>query len=251
VEPKSSATTAAVNAVTSATAVNPEETVSERTTRLSKDEAVRRYPNLASVGSPEHSKYIHTYNEFKRMYKHEFFADPAWPLNLAELIAVKEGWKRADAAETRPVRSEPAPSAPPSDAAAREAALVRSERLSPGVLVPSPAGEEEVSVVEGAAGGDLSSLSRVFGLELPDADPANPNAPVVAESLQEVRRRYPLMAQAGTEENRLFKESYQEYERLRPDFFSNPRWPGRLADLLAKRMGWKRMDSASGGTERR
>ncbi len=51
------------------------------------------------------------------------------------------------------------------------------------------------------------------------------------------------MAHQGSVENRVFVESVQEYERLRPEFFESPRWPLRLADLVAKRMGWKRMEA--------
>jgi hypothetical protein len=48
------------------------------------------------------------------------------------------------------------------------------------------------------------------------------------------------VGQDGTPENRAYLSAYKELERLRPDFFENPQWPLKLADLVAKSEGWKR-----------
>jgi hypothetical protein len=226
-------------------AADPEETVSERTTRLAKDEALKRYPNLRKVGSREHSRYIQTFNEFERLHKHEFFADPAWPLNLAELLAERDGWKRADA-----------PSAPQAPAP-REEPSRRAEKPVPPVLSSSVAaaaaaaaegaivaGEAAAAPAERPPTSEDAPVGKMFGLDLPESDPSNPNSRLVADALQEVKRRYPPVAQVGSPENRLFVEAYQEYDRLRPDFFENPRWPIRLIDLVAKREGWKKPEPA-------
>ncbi len=214
-----------------------EETLNERVTRQAKEEALRRYPKLAEVGSAEHSRYIQTFNDFRRTYKHEFFAEPNWPLNLAELLAKSDGWKRADGAEVPAVQ---ASSQTPS-VSAREEAIVRGDRNRSASEASDPG--PSVPAGEGAASADGIGVGKAFGLDLPDVDPSNPNSRVVVESLEEVRRRYPPMAQLGSVENRVFVESVQEYERLRPEFFESPRWPVRLADLVAKRMGWKRMEA--------
>lgn len=223
-------------------AVDPEETAAKRTTRLATEEAIKRYPNLGKVGSREHSRYIQTFNEFERLHKHEFFADPAWPLNLAELLAERDGWKRADL---------PAVPAAAPGPAAREEAPRRSERTA-SAMAPAAAEAALVSAepaappTENAPVAADAPVGKPFGLDLPEADPTNPNSRLVAEALAEVKRRYPLVAQVGTMENRLFVEAYQEYDRLRPDFFENPRWPVRLVDLVAKREGWRKADAVSG-----
>ncbi|MEY5025911.1 MAG: hypothetical protein RLZZ244_1439, partial [Verrucomicrobiota bacterium] len=40
-------------------------------------------------------------------------------------------------------------------------------------------------------------------------------------------------------ENQKFLEAYNDLLRRNPAFFENPEWPLRLADLIARREGWK------------
>ncbi|HEV7403224.1 MAG TPA: hypothetical protein VGO11_09870 [Chthoniobacteraceae bacterium] len=72
-------------------------------------EAMRRYPDLGRVGSFKNQTFISAYKEQQHVAK-EFFDDPGWPLTLAEILAEKEGWKRADLAESerRPLEQPPA-----------------------------------------------------------------------------------------------------------------------------------------------
>jgi hypothetical protein len=210
----------------------PEESSSERVTRLSKDEALKRYPGLAAPGTPEHARYLEAYNEFARLRKFEFFKDPKWPLNLAELVALKEGWKRADLGQEErpgagkmpePQRSGVSAGTSPVGAASKSAP---ASNAAPNAAL-TPANNNALP------GEGLS-------LEIPAVDASDPNAKVVNQAMIEVRRRYPAVGQDGTPENRAYLAAYRELERLRPDFFENPQWPLKLADLVAKSEGWKR-----------
>lgn len=210
-----------------------EETAAEKTTRLATEEAIRRYPGLGKVGSREHARYIEGFNEFKRLHRHEFFADNAWPLNLAELLAERHGWKRADVVSPQPPAGTGRPLATEvnRDEAARAEEKILMSAGASGIAADSSGAEPE-----------SGSIQKVFGLDLPETDPANPNHQAVLDSLREVSKKYPASAQSGSLENRVFREAVQEYERLRPDFFESPRWPLRLADLVAKREGWRRIE---------
>ena len=213
----------------------PEESSAERVTRLSKDEALRRYPGLTSPGTPEHARYLEAYNEFARLRKFEFFKDPKWPLNLAELVALKEGWKRADLGQSeRPVSERtPEPQSPrPTTGAPLGAASPKT------VTAPQPSGGAQSAAP--AASTNKSLPGDGLSLEIPAVDASDPNAKAVNQSMIEVRRRYPAVGQDGTPENRAYLAAYKELERLRPDFFENPQWPLKLADLVAKSEGWKR-----------
>ena len=212
--------------------MRPEESSAERITRLSKDEALKRYPGLATPGTPEHSRYLDAYNEFARLRKFEFFKDPKWPLNLAELVALKEGWRRADQAQSE----RPSDAAPePQRSAGLPSAQAGASGAKAAALPPSP-------VISQAS--DRGSSQALPGdglsLEIPAVDGADPNAKAVNQAMIEVRRRYPAVGQDGTPENRAYLSAYRELERLRPDFFENPQWPLKLADLVAKSEGWKR-----------
>ena len=230
---------------TQATPPDSEETVVQRTTRMAKEEALKRYPNLGRVGSVEHSAYIQTFNEFERLHKHDFFADPKWPLNLAELLAKRYSWKKGNAEDGRFSAAVP----PQEDGVPRATVPVIAPQTQGTVASaadasPSPGPQTE-------AGGEPEFIGKLFGLDLPEADPANPNRTVVSEALAEVKKRYPTVAQAGSAENRLFVEAYREYDRLRPDFFQNPRWPLRLVDLVAKQEGWNRAPVPSAASQER
>jgi hypothetical protein len=211
--------------------IRPEENPAERITRLSKDEALKRYPALATPGTPEHSRYLDAYNEFARLRKFEFFKDPKWPLNLAELVALKEGWKRTDQSQGEPPEGASEiqkARGTPSVQAASSAPKASAPPLAP--VIPQGADRAQS---EGLPGDGLS-------LEIPAVDASDPNAKAVNQAMIEVRRRYPAIGQNGTPENRAYVAAYRELERLRPDFFENPQWPLKLADLVAKSEGWKR-----------
>jgi hypothetical protein len=213
--------------------IRPEESSAERTTRLSKDEALKRYPALATPGTPEHSRYLDAYNEFARLRKFEFFKDPKWPLNLAELVALKEGWTRADQlqGESPNRASEPQKARGTQNLQAASASTApKAGAASPANSVPQAPDRAEG---DGLPGDGLS-------LDIPAVDASDPNAKAVNQAMIEVRRRYPAIGQNGTPENRAYVAAYRELERLRPDFFENPQWPVKLADLVAKSEGWKR-----------
>ncbi len=184
--------------------IRPDEDPQQRATRLAKDEAVRRYPALTVPGSPEHSLYLEAYNELARLRKFDFFKDSQWPLKLAESVAQREGWKRMDQSSS--------PEASQSVAKAPKAA-------------PAPLPGEEL---------------HLDGPQAPVA--ADPVAQATNRAIIEVRRRYPALGHPGSPENQIYLESYKELERLRPDFFEKPEWPIHLAEIVAKREGWRRQD---------
>ena len=119
-ETRESAMAAALGAVTTAEKPHPETVVNAAKpapetaktdsasspdlvaiTRSAQQEAMRRYPALAIKESLENEAFITTYRQLKDSGKTEFFANPEWPIELAELLATRNGWKRGD----RPVRA--------------------------------------------------------------------------------------------------------------------------------------------------
>ena len=184
----------------------PGEDAAQRATRLAKEEAVRRYPALQTPGTQEHTKYIEAYNELARLRKFEFFKDPNWPLNLAETVASREGWRRFG--EATPTQ-EPAP-----NAGGKLALMPGSEIALDGQPSPTP----EPAEAQGA------------------------NTQAVNRSMIEARRRYPAIGKEGSPENQAYVEYYKDMDRVRPEFFEKPDWPLRLAEAVARREGWKRAD---------
>ena len=84
-------------------------------TRSAQQEAMRRYPALAMKDSLENAVFVSTYKQLKDANSDDFFANPEWPIELAELLAKREGWVRGGA----PMTTGPAPILdPPSDAPA-------------------------------------------------------------------------------------------------------------------------------------
>lgn len=82
-------------------------------TRSAQLEAMRRYPALGVKDSMENELFITTYHQLKDSGNTEFFTNPEWPLELAELLATRNSWTRGD----RPAPTEPSPVLdPPSDA---------------------------------------------------------------------------------------------------------------------------------------
>ncbi|HEY3900991.1 MAG TPA: hypothetical protein VGM54_20435 [Chthoniobacter sp.] len=61
-------------------------------TRKSQQEAMRRYPALAVKDSLENAVFISTYKQLREANSDEFFADPKWPMVLADMLAKREGW---------------------------------------------------------------------------------------------------------------------------------------------------------------
>ena len=68
-------------------------------------EAVRRYPALGIKDSLENAAFVSTYKQLKDAGGSDFFANPEWPIELAELLAKREGWNRGG----RPLTTGPAP----------------------------------------------------------------------------------------------------------------------------------------------
>jgi hypothetical protein len=199
----------------------PDEDPKEKATRLAKAEAYRRYPGLETTGSPEYIAFMNAYRELERFRKFEFFKDPQWPLKLAELVAKQEGWKRADAPEA------PKPTAPLSASAP--------------AMLPAPTSPQPKAPAKGNPPNAGSLLpGEEIALDGPNAAvPADPSARENNRALIEARRRYPALGNKDSMENQKFLEAYNDLLRRNPAFFENPEWPLRLADLIARREGWK------------
>ncbi len=190
-------------------------------TRMAQKEMQRRYPALEDPSSKEATLYREAYNELGRLRKYEFFKDPVWPLKIAEMLASREGWKRADlsAAASVPVG---APQA--------------EDRASSGAAVASTAASAK------------SLPGEELALDGPGAPPAeDSHTQEVKRAMIEARKRYPGIGVDGSAENRAYLEVYEELDKLRPDFFSKGDWPIRLVELVAKREGWKRAAEAKAG----
>ena len=226
---------------------DPDEDPVQRATRQAKDEAIRRYPALQSTGTAEHKMYLEAYNELARSRKFDFFKDPQWPLKLAEIVALREGWKSLDVSSAAKLQSPVAPrsvlpgfefsldnngSAQPGVAGqggGQKAALSSSEPLQASNEAPAPPAPP-------ASGGSASAAL--------ESGPLSPEDEAVNRAMAEARRRYPAVAREGSPENRLFVEAYQELDSRRTDFFDRPDWPVRLVELVAKQEGWKRSGPA-------
>jgi hypothetical protein len=76
-------------------------------------EAIRRYPALGMKNSLENEAFVSTYQQLKESGGNEFFANPEWPIELAELLAKREGWARgAPPSSTGPASPAPVLDAP-------------------------------------------------------------------------------------------------------------------------------------------
>ena len=219
----------------------PDEDSVARQTRLAKDEAIRRYPALQSSGTKEHAVYLEAFNELSRNRKFEFFKDPQWPLKIAEMLAVREGWKRA---ENKPglasSNSKKAP-LPGSEFSLSGGALanLRPEQDSQSAVPVEPASPNATSTVTSNATSDAPVASGSSSGTLDPAEDA------VNKSMKEAKRRYPAIGAEGSAENKAFLEAYQDMDGRRTDFFEKSDWPIRLVELVAKQEGWKRVDAAS------
>lgn len=65
-------------------------------TRSAQQEAMRRYPALAIKDSAENTAYLAAYQEMKGSGRADFFSNPEWPLELAEVLAIQNRWPRGD-----------------------------------------------------------------------------------------------------------------------------------------------------------
>lgn len=65
------------------------------------------------------------------------------------------------------------------------------------------------------------------------------NAEITERSRQEAIRRYPALLRKGTPENKDFVETVNDLVSRKSDFLENPEWPLELAQMLARRNGWK------------
>jgi hypothetical protein len=74
-------------------------------TQSAQREAIRRYPALGIKDSLENAVFVSTYQQLKQTSGTDFFANPEWPLELAELLAKREGWARGG----NPMTTGPAP----------------------------------------------------------------------------------------------------------------------------------------------
>jgi hypothetical protein len=83
-------------------AKEPIDPAAVQATRSAQNEAVKRYPALGIEGSRENSVFVSTFRSIKESGDAEFFKNPEWPLELAELLAKRQGWLRDDIASNRP-----------------------------------------------------------------------------------------------------------------------------------------------------
>ena len=61
-----------------------------------------------------------------------------------------------------------------------------------------------------------------------------------SESQQTAMRLYPDLATLDSPLNRLFRETYARYKEVKPDYFSDPRWPIKLAQQCALQLDAQR-----------
>ncbi|HYR58755.1 MAG TPA: hypothetical protein VEO95_09010 [Chthoniobacteraceae bacterium] len=71
----------------------PGETPAQSTARALR-ETVQRYPALGVKGSLENQMFLSMVNELRENGGEEFFKNPEWPTELAELLAKREHWQR-------------------------------------------------------------------------------------------------------------------------------------------------------------
>jgi hypothetical protein len=102
-----------------APAANADAAALAEITRSAQIEAIRRYPALGIKDSLENLAFVSMYRQLKQNGGEEFFANPEWPIELAELLAKREGWVRGGqpsvsdsappVATDTPMPDEPAP----------------------------------------------------------------------------------------------------------------------------------------------
>jgi hypothetical protein len=65
------------------------------------------------------------------------------------------------------------------------------------------------------------------------------SAQVTKRAQAEAARRYPSLGRAGSRENTIFVEAYNDLKHRGSDLLDDPEWPLELAQTLAQRLGWK------------
>ena len=112
----------------------------EQITARAQREAIRRYPALGVKDSLENQMFLSTYREIRDAGGDDFFTNPTWPIELAELLAKRERWIRGAAPLT--VSAGPAAEAAEQAQAentAAKAAETEARELLPDVAEPPPA----------------------------------------------------------------------------------------------------------------
>lgn len=83
---------------------------------------------------------------------------------------------------------------------------------------------------------------KVADLKIDDGQSAlekKANAEITARAQQEAARRYPALSRGDSPENKDFVSTAKELAARHSDFLENPEWPLELAQMLARRNGWK------------
>jgi hypothetical protein len=65
------------------------------------------------------------------------------------------------------------------------------------------------------------------------------NAEITTRAQQEAARRFPALSRVGSPENKDFVDTAKELAQRHSDFLDNPEWPLELAQMLARRNGWR------------
>lgn len=90
----------------------PNETPAQTTDRAL-HEIVRRYPALGVKGSLENQMFVSMVNELRQSGGEDFFKNPEWPAEIAELLAKREHWRPgAPPATVGPMSLDDAPTPP-------------------------------------------------------------------------------------------------------------------------------------------
>jgi hypothetical protein len=112
---KSAATESAAKPARGAEEPPANETPTQITERAQR-EAIRRYPALGIKGSLENQMFVNMYTELRDNGGDEFFKNPEWPTELAELLAKRNRWQRGAAPLTVAPDIEPPPAEDPAPA---------------------------------------------------------------------------------------------------------------------------------------
>lgn len=109
----------------------------EQVTARSQREAILRYPALGVKDSLENQMFVTTYREIRDSGGDDFFTNPEWPIELAELLAKRERWVRGAAPLT--VSAGPGAAAAEelqAEEAAAKAADTETRELMPDIVPP-------------------------------------------------------------------------------------------------------------------
>lgn|GEM_PF-2542215 len=96
--------------------------------------------------------------------------------------------------------------------------------------------------------GTIDAGSVTFTTEKPPAK-QSPASDITKQAKLEAAKRYPELSKFGSEANDVYISTYRELQSAAPDYFKDPEWPLKLAELIAEREGWKRADLAVGALD--